>query len=136
MTGKRIAYISLGIIATGLGILGIFLPGLPTTVFILIALWAFSQSSPRLHHWLTKLPILRDTLQEIDRFQKEKNLPLRTKLISQGAAWISCVACTIIFQSLALSIILGLAAISCSAYMASIPTRPATKPAESDSLDS
>lgn len=34
------------------GIIGIFLPGLPTTVFILIAAWAAARSSPRLHAWL------------------------------------------------------------------------------------
>ena len=36
----------------GLGIVGVFIPGLPTTVFLLIALWAFSKSSLRLHTWL------------------------------------------------------------------------------------
>lgn len=136
MIGKRLAYSALGLLTTGLGILGIFLPGLPTTVFILIALWAFSQSSPRLHNWLVKLPILKETLKEIERFQKEKNLPLSTKLVSQSAAWVSCIACTVIFQSIPLTIVLALTAISCSAYMASIPTRPAAQPADSDSLDS
>lgn len=36
----------------GLGIAGVFVPGLPTTVFILIAGWAAARSSPRLHVWL------------------------------------------------------------------------------------
>ena len=36
----------------GLGILGIFIPGLPTTVFILMAAWAAGKSSPRLYRWL------------------------------------------------------------------------------------
>jgi uncharacterized membrane protein YbaN (DUF454 family) len=36
----------------GLGILGIFVPGLPTTVFILMAAWAAGKSSPRLYRWL------------------------------------------------------------------------------------
>lgn len=34
------------------GVIGIFVPGLPTTVFILIAAWAAARSSPRLHAWL------------------------------------------------------------------------------------
>lgn len=34
------------------GIVGIFVPGLPTTVFVLIAAWAAARSSPRLHRWL------------------------------------------------------------------------------------
>lgn len=47
-----------------LGVLGIFLPGLPTTVFILMAAWAAARSSPRLHEWLWYHrffgPMLRD----------------------------------------------------------------------------
>lgn len=47
-----------------LGVIGIFVPGLPTTVFILIAAWAAARSSPRLHEWLWyhRLfgPMLRD----------------------------------------------------------------------------
>ena len=34
------------------GVIGIFVPGLPTTVFILMAAWAAARSSPRLHGWL------------------------------------------------------------------------------------
>lgn len=34
------------------GVIGIFVPGLPTTVFLLIAAWAAARSSPRLHRWL------------------------------------------------------------------------------------
>ncbi|WP_084454962.1 YbaN family protein [Comamonas composti] len=34
------------------GIAGIFIPGLPTTVFVLMAGWAAARSSPRLHAWL------------------------------------------------------------------------------------
>lgn len=35
-----------------MGIAGVIIPGLPTTVFILIAGWAAARSSPKLHHWL------------------------------------------------------------------------------------
>lgn len=43
---------ALAVLSLGLGIAGIFIPGLPTTVFILIAGWAAARSSPRLHSWL------------------------------------------------------------------------------------
>ena len=43
---------ALAALALCLGILGVFIPGLPTTVFILIAGWAAMRSSPRMHTWL------------------------------------------------------------------------------------
>ncbi|HGG06592.1 MAG TPA: DUF454 domain-containing protein [Aliiroseovarius sp.] len=48
----RIFYITLGWLAVVLGLVGIVLPGLPTTPFMLVAAFAFSRASPRLHDWL------------------------------------------------------------------------------------
>lgn len=46
----------LGGACVGLGLLGIVLPLVPTTPFLLLAAWAFAHSSPRLHHWLVSHP--------------------------------------------------------------------------------
>lgn len=48
----RILLRLLAVLSLCTGIAGIFIPGLPTTVFILIAGWAAARSSPRLHAWL------------------------------------------------------------------------------------
>ena len=45
-----------GIVAVGLGLLGVPLPLLPTTPFMLLAVFCFARSSPRLHDWLVHHP--------------------------------------------------------------------------------
>lgn len=57
-------YIALGWASLGLGFLGVFLPILPTTPFVLLAAFFFSRGSKRLHTWLLESrtfgPIIRD----------------------------------------------------------------------------
>ena len=52
----RYAMLGFGWICVGFGIVGVFLPVWPSTVFFLLALWAFSNSSQRFHNWLYTHP--------------------------------------------------------------------------------
>ena len=52
----RWCLLALAVASLGLGILGLFLPVLPTVPFVLLAAWAAGHSSPRLSHWLKTHP--------------------------------------------------------------------------------
>ena len=74
MRMKRTIYIIIGCISVVLGIIGIFVPGLPTTPFLLLSSWLFYNSSK----WLG--PYLR-------RFQERKGVGWKTKAVSIVCMW-------------------------------------------------
>ena len=49
---KKIILITIGWLCGGLAFVGTFVPGIPTTIFLIIALWAFAKSSKKFHSWL------------------------------------------------------------------------------------
>ncbi len=63
----------------GLGAVGALLPGLPTTPFMLLALWAFSKSSPRFHDWLYAHPVFGPPLQQ---WRSHRVIPGKAKLLA------------------------------------------------------
>lgn len=49
---RQFGYRCLALFCTGLGMIGVVLPLLPTTPFLIVAVWSASKSSPRLEQWL------------------------------------------------------------------------------------
>ena len=83
----RYALILVGCVATALAIAGAILPGLPTTPFLLVALWAFARSSERLHAWLMRVPILQSAMAEVTRFEEKKAIRPTIKAFAFCMAW-------------------------------------------------
>ena len=61
------------------GMVGVFVPGLPTTVFLLIALWAFSRSSIRFHSWLWNHPCFG---RSIRNWHEHRIIPVKEKFLA------------------------------------------------------
>lgn len=73
----KVLYILLGFLALVLGIIGIILPGLPTTPFLLVALFCFSKSSPRLQAWFMTTQIYQKYLKDYDQ---KRAMTMRQKI--------------------------------------------------------
>ena len=68
----RLLFLLLGWLALGLGLLGVFLPLLPTTPFVLLAAFAFARSSPGLHGALLAHRVTGPILRE---WQEHRSMP-------------------------------------------------------------
>jgi len=82
----RWVYLAIGWGSFGVGVIGAFLPVLPTTPFMIIALWAFSNSSPKLRNWLYTHRIFGKPLQ---RWNEHRVIPPSAKIASIGAMSVS-----------------------------------------------
>lgn len=83
---------ALGLLSLGLGILGIFLPVLPTTPLLLLAAALFLRSSRPLYDWLMNHPKLGPYIRN---FMEHKAIPLRVKVISVSMVWITLLYCAL-----------------------------------------
>ena len=75
----------------GLGVVGIFLPLLPTTPFLLLAAALWVRSSPGLYAWLLSHPLLGDYIRN---YRENRAIPLRAKLFTLVLMWASMLWCT------------------------------------------
>jgi inner membrane protein ybaN len=73
----KIIYVILGFVSMGLGIVGSFLPGLPTVPFLLLASFFFARGSERFHRWFTQTKIYKNYLED---FEKNRSMTLKAKI--------------------------------------------------------
>jgi len=116
----KILYSVLGSISLALGILGIFLPVLPTTPFLLLSASLYLKGSEKLYNWLMNHPKLGPY---ITNFRIHKSIPLKAKIISILMMWITILITVIYFiPLLPVKILLLLIAIAVTIHILSFKT--------------
>ncbi len=63
---RRLAFAGAGLVSVGLGWIGVFVPGLPTTVFLIIASYCFARSCPWLEERLLRVPVFAPYMRALD----------------------------------------------------------------------
>jgi uncharacterized protein len=110
----KLFYNVAGVLAVVLGILGIFLPLLPTTPFLLLASACFARGSVRLHRWLLSHPVFGDYLAN---FEAGRGIPLKGKIVATVMLWGSMLWSTRHFDSGAILLLMLLIGVCVSTYL-------------------
>lgn len=112
--------IAAGTFFVGLGVLGIFLPLLPTTPFLLLAAACYVRSSKRFYNWLLNNKWFGNY---IKNYRERKGVPLKVKLFTISLLWITILYSAIFVVDIPLiSVILVLIAIAVSVHILYIKT--------------
>ena len=123
-TLRRAMFIVIGTVSLGLGIIGAYVPGMPSTVFFLITIGCYARGSERMYRWLLSRTWLQGPLRTALTFSRHRAVPVRIKIFAQSVAWSSAVF--LIFSGRTLvAQFMGIAlATSCTVAMALIRTLP------------
>ena len=116
----RILLIIAGTLFVGLGIIGIVVPVLPTTPFLLLAAACYARSSRRFHEWLLNNRWFGDYIRN---YLQGKGFPKRVKILIIALLWIT-IGCSAAFavQSFYIRLILILIALGVSIHILTIRT--------------
>ena len=118
MNVKQLFFITLGTFFLGIGIIGIIVPVLPTTPFLLLASFFYIRSSKRLYNWLLTNRILGIYIRN---YIDGKGTPLKVKLFTIALLW-TVIIVTVVFavEELIFRTILVLVAVGVSVHIALI----------------
>ena len=112
--------ITAGIIFVGLGILGIFLPILPTTPFLLLASACFARSSKKFYDWLLNNKLFGNY---IKNYHEGRGVPLKFKIFTISLLWITILfSIYYVVDNFWVEVILFIIAISVTIHIITIKT--------------
>lgn len=99
----KILLFSFGTISLGLGIIGVFLPGLPTTPFLILSATCYLKSSTKFYNWLINNPVLG---KDIKNYLEKKSIPKKTKIKAMISVLIVLIFSIVFVSKLYLKIII------------------------------
>ncbi len=110
----RLFLISLGSVSLVMGIIGIFLPVWPTTVFLLISAWAYSKSNEKFYNWLITNKYFGEY---IKNYREKKGIPIKIKVRSTIFLWITILFSVYLIDLNWLRLLLLIIAVSVSIHI-------------------
>ncbi len=112
-----------GTVLVGIGILGIFLPLLPTTVFFLMAAWCYARSSKKFYDWLHHNKVFGKYLKN---YREGKGISIPGKISIIAVLWTGIIYSIVVTQSLIIHLLLVAIAIGVTIHIIVIPSNNKT----------
>ncbi len=92
----RYSLILVGLILVAIGIIGIIVPGLPTTIFFIAAAACFAKSSPKLHQWLLEHPWFGSIITD---WQESRSISKRAKIFALSSMIVAAIYSGFVIQT-------------------------------------
>jgi len=117
---KRILFSVLGTIFLGIGCIGIILPILPTTPFLLLAAACYVRGSERIHRWMIRNRVFGEF---IKNYMEGKGIKSRQKVITLAFLWVMIIFTTVyMIENMIVRILLLIIALTVSVHILKLPT--------------
>ncbi len=114
-------YRALGLLFVGLGVAGVFIPLMPTTIFLILAVGCFSKSDPRLEAWLLNHPTFGPTLRD---WSRSRSIRLSTKRVACATVFVVFLLSILLVPLMAAKVGLAATGIAICAYILTRRTAP------------
>lgn len=114
---RRLVFIG-GWVSFVLGVIGAFLPIMPTVPFMLLAAACFARSSPRFYIWITRHPTFGPP---VANYLAGKGLPLKAKIIALVMLWFGISSGLLLVNWLWLQLLIFATAVGVSVYLLRLP---------------
>jgi len=123
----RALWLALGLVCVGLGTIGMVLPILPTTPFLLAAAACFCKSSTRMYNWLLNNKWFGEYIRN---YKEGRGLPMRTKVTALTVLWVTILVSTVFFLNrllppqlvLPMQLVMIAVAVGVSVHILRLPT--------------
>ncbi|MCW4033940.1 MAG: YbaN family protein [Candidatus Bathyarchaeota archaeon] len=115
----RAFFFVVGSISLALGVVGIVLPVLPTTPFLLLSLACYCRSSERMTRWVLNNKYFGDYIR---RYKEGKGIPMKTKVTAITVLWATIAVSSFLLQILFVQVVLLVVAVAVTVHLAKLPT--------------
>lgn len=116
----KVLQISAGFLLLALGAVGVFVPVLPTTPFVLLAAACFGSASPKLYRWLARTRVFGPF---IENYRNKNGVPARTKAFALCLLWPLLILSMFLTRKAWVIVLLALVGAAVTAHLLLIKTQ-------------